>query len=235
MRALAGAEFRLLARSPFAIVMAGLLPAAVGMLIVWAEQDTGRAGWGGAAGLLLVTLVTFTAYTGGTTTLAARRQQFVLKRLRMSGARDATILGAVLLPLAALTLVQTAVLMGILVAAGRGPSRPWLLVAAAVTGTAAGCVLAVVTAVVTPAPELAQLTTSPIAIAFLGGGFWAVRTPADDVSWAMLAVPGVSVTQLTRAAWEGGSGVLGAITVVAALSLVVAPLAVRAFAWDPRR
>ena len=71
MRALAGAEFRLLARSPFAIVMAGLLPAAIGLLIVWAEQDSGRAGWGGAAGLLLVTLVAFTAYTAPTTASVA--------------------------------------------------------------------------------------------------------------------------------------------------------------------
>ncbi|WP_199516737.1 ABC transporter permease [Nucisporomicrobium flavum] len=235
MRALAGAEFRLLARSPFAIVMAGLLPTAVGLLIVWAEQDTGRAGWGGAAGLLLVTLVAFTAYTGGTTTLAARRQQFVLKRLRMSGARDATILGAVILPLGALTLVQAALLVGILSAAGHGPSQPWLLAVAAVAGTAAGSVLAIATAVVTPTPELAQLTTSPIALAFFGGGLWAVRTPPAEVSWWMLAVPGVPVTQLARAAWDGGPGVLAAIVAVISLSAALAPCAVRVFAWDPRR
>ena len=50
----------------------------------------------------------------------------------------------------------------------------------------------------------------------------------------MLAVPGVSVTQLARAAWDGGPGVLTAFLAIAGLSVVVAPFAVRAFAWDPR-
>jgi ABC-2 type transport system permease protein len=134
-----------------------------------------------------------------------------------------------------LTLVQAAVLLGVLVAAGHRPAQPWLMVAAAVAGTAAGSVLAVATAVVTPSPELAQLTTSPIALGFFGGGLWAVRTPPAEVSWAMLAVPGVPITQLARAAWDGGPGVLAAILAVIALSVLVAPAAVRAFAWDPRR
>ena len=235
MRALAVAELRLLARSPYAIVMAGVLPAALGLLIVWAEQDSGQAGPGGAGALVLVSLVAFTAYTGGTTTLAARRRQFVLKRLRTSGLPDAAVLAAALIPMFLLTLAQTAVLTGVLIGAGQPPDRPWLLVAAALAGTLAGCVLAVPTATVTSSPEWAQLTTGPIALAFFGGALWAAQTPPAQVTWWMLAVPGVPVTQLARAAWGGGPGVPAAVAALVVLSAVVAPLAVRTFAWDPRR
>ena len=235
MRALVGAELRLLARSPYAIVMAGVVPAALGLLIVWAEQDSGQAGPGGSAGLVLVSLMAFTAYTGGTTTLSARRRQFVLKRLRTSGLPDAAVLAAALVPMVLLTLAQAAVLAGIMIGAGQPPGRPWLLVLAALAGTVAGGVLAVPTATVTSAPEWAQLTTGPIALAFFGGGLWAAQTPAAEVTWWMLAVPGVPVTQIARAAWDGGPGVSAAVTALVLLSAVVAPFAVRTFAWDPRR
>ena len=235
MSTLVAAELRLLARSPYAIVLAGVLPTALGLLIVWAEQDTGRAGPGSAAAMVLVSLVAFTAYTGGTTTLVARRRQFVLKRLRTSGVPDAALLAAVLTPMFLLTLAQTAVLTGIMVAGGQPPGRPWPLVLAALTGAVAGCVLAVPTAAITSSPEWAQLTTAPIAVLFFGGGMWAAQTPAGEVPGWMLAVPGVPVAQLARAAWESGAGVPVAAAALVALAAVVAPVAVRTFAWDPRR
>ena len=96
----------------------------------------------------------------------------------------------------------------------------------------------VVTSGWTPAPELAQLTTAPLALAFLGGAFWAARTPASEVEWWMLVLPGVAVTQLTRLGWdEAGIGVAGGLAAAAALVIVaavVAPFAVRAVRWDPR-
>lgn len=236
MRTIVAAELRLLARSWFAIVMAGVLPAAVGLMIVWAEQDTGRAGSGGAAGLLLNTLVALNAYASGTTALAARRQQFVLKRLRMSGVSDPAILAAMLAPVFLLTLAQSVVLMGFLAAAGHRPAHPGLLVVAALGGTVAGCVLAVATAVVTPVPELAQLTTAPIALAFFGGALWAAQTPPGEVGWTMLAVPGAAVTQIARTAWDAdGTNVTGAVVALVVLTAVAAPGAVRLFGWDPRR
>lgn len=234
---IAGAEVRLLGRSWFTVVMAVALPTSVGLLIVWAEGDTGRAGWGGAAGLLLVTLLALTAYTVGTTTLAARRQQFVLKRLRLSGAADAAILAGILTPIALLTLVQAVVLAGVLaVADGLPRVDPLPLLAAVAGGIGAAGVLAVATAAVTPAPESAQLTTAPIALAFAGGGLWAVRTPAADVGWPMLALPGASVTQLARLAVEPAAGsAVPATVALAAVIVIGTPVAVRAFRWDPRR
>ena len=234
---IAGAELSMMRRSPATLILAAVLPTALGLLIVWAENDTGRGGRGAAAGLILVTLLALTAYTAGTTALVARRQQFVLKRLRMSGASDAAIVAGVLTPPALLTLLQTVVLFSIMAAAGGpAPDRPAVLAAAIAAGIVAACVLAVATAAFTGAPELAQLTTSPVTLAFVGGGFWVVRTPPADVTWLMLALPGGSVTQLARIAWPGPA--TGATTAIAALLLLTAagtPLAVRIFRWDPRR
>jgi ABC-2 type transport system permease protein len=228
---IARAEARLLWRSAFSVTMAAALPTAIGLLIVWAEGDTGKAGWGGAAGLLLVTLMALTAYTAGTTTLAARRQQFVLKRLRLSGASDSAIIAGTLAPLAVLTVVQTGVLFAALAAAGGLPSIAVTpLLAAVGAGTLAACVLAVATAAVTPVPEVAQLTTGPIALAFIGGGLWAVRSPPGALPWPALALPGAAVTELTRDARP-----LAAVTALLLLTAVVTPVAVRAFHWDPRR
>lgn len=235
---IAAAEARLLRRSPFAVVMAAVLPTATGLLIVWAEADTSTAGWGAAAGLLLLTLATFTAYAAGTTTLAARRQQSVLKRLRLSGASDLAVIAGTLVPVALLTIVQTLVLFAVIVVAdGLPPIRPILLLITAGAATLAACVLAVATATFTASPELAQITTAPIALALVGGGFWAASTPVTDVTWQMLALPGGAVVELTRIGWHepGATRAAGAFLALTAFVVLVTPAAMKAFGWDPRR
>lgn len=226
---IAAAELTLLRRSPFTLTMAAALPTALGLLIVWAENATARAGWASAAGLLLVTLITFTAYVSGTTLLAARRQQFALKRLRHSGASDLAIVAAVLAPPALLTLLQATLLLALVTAIdGFPPIAPGPLLLALAAGTAVACVLAVATAAVTPTPETAQLTTTPIALAFAGGALWSIRFPPGETPWYALPLPGAAITELTRTASRPA---LAALLLLAAL---VTPVAVRAFVWDPR-
>jgi len=229
---IAGSELTLLRRSAFAVTMAAVLPTAFGVLIVWAEADTRRAGVDTAAGLLVVSLLTLTTYVSGTTTLAARRQQFVLKRLRASGASDLTIMTGVLTPTALLTVLQATLLAGIVaIAGGPMPQRPGQVLLALGAGIVVAGILAAVTAAFTPAPELAQLTTSPIGSAFLGGALWAAPIPSDDVGRALLALPGAAVLQLARTDGLDGPALLALILVAA----VGTPVAVRAFGWDPRR
>lgn len=233
---IAGAELRMLTRNVPTIAMAVVLPTALGLLIVWAEHDTGRAGRGAAVGLQLTALLALTTYTAGTTTLVSRRTQSVLKRLRTSGASDAAVLTGVLLPSALLMAVQAVV---VLVAGNTGPpGNGWAPVVAVFGGGLVAVLFAVFTSGWTPAPELAQLTTAPLALAFFGGAIWAARTPAAEVDWWMLALPGVPVTQLTRLGWDepavttaDGLAAAAALLIVAA---VVAPLAARAVRWDPR-
>jgi ABC-2 type transport system permease protein len=233
---IAGAELRMLSRSVPAVVMGAVLPAALGLLIVWAEHDTGRAGRGTATGLQLAVLLAFTAYTAGTTTLVARRSQSVLKRLRTSGASDTAVLIGVLLPSALLMLLQGVVM--VVAGGGRLPGHAWAPVTATIAGILVAGLFAVVTSGWTPSPELTQLTTAPLALTLLGGAFWAARTPASEVEWWMLALPGVPVTQLTRLGWDDpGIGTAGGLAAAAALLIVAAamvPFAVRAMRWDPR-
>ncbi|MET8152295.1 hypothetical protein ACIBSW_10730 [Actinoplanes sp. NPDC049668] len=231
---IAGAELRMLTRSVPAMVLAGALPTALGALIVWAESDTGKAGDGATAALVVVTLMALTAYTAGTTALASRRQQFVLKRLRLSGARDTAILAGVLAPAVVLTLLQAALLFAIVAVAGApGPSRPLAPVLALAAGTALAGVLAVGTAAFTSAPEYAQFTTVPIALAIMGGGYRVAVAPPGDVSAALLALPGSAVAQLTRSGWEAVP-TLPALVALALAFVLAAPLALRLFGWQPR-
>jgi ABC-2 type transport system permease protein len=227
---IAGAELTLLRRSPFTLTTAAVLPTVLGLLIVWAENDTARAGWSSTAGLLLVTLMTFTAYGSGTTVLAARRQQFVLKRLRHSGATDLAIVTGILVPPALLTLLQTALLFTLVTAIDTFPPiGPAPLLLALATGTAVACVLAVATAAFTPTPETAQLTTTPISLALVGGALWSFHFPPGELPWYALPLPGAAITELTR------TGSLPALSALLLLTALVTPVAMRAFTWDPRR
>jgi len=128
----------------------------------------------------------------------------------------------------------------VMVVAGGGqlPIHAWAPIIAIAAGILVAGIFAVVTSAWTPAPELAQLTTAPLALAFLGGAFWAARTPVSEVEWWMLGLPGVAVTQLTRLGWaEPGIGTAGGLAAVVALVVVavaVAAFAVRAVRWDPR-
>ena len=234
---IAGAELRMLARSVPAMAMGVVLPAALGLLIVWAEHDTGRAGRGTAAGLQLVVLLTLTVHGVGTTTLVARRAQSVLKRLRTSGASDAAVLTGTLAPAALLMLLQAVVLIA--ASGGRLPGRPWAPIAAVGCGILVASGYAVITAAWTAAPELAQLTTAPLGLTFVGGAFWAARTPAPEVTPWMLALPGVPVTQLARLGWdEPGMTTTDGLAAAAALLILAGAatlVAARATRWDPRR
>ncbi|GID90892.1 hypothetical protein ACFQFC_37115 [Amorphoplanes digitatis] len=231
---IAGAELRMLTRSVPAMVLAGVLPTALGALLVWAESDTGKAGDGATAALVVVTLMALTAYTAGTTALASRRQQFVLKRLRLSGARDTAIIAGVLAPAVVLTLLQAALLFTIVAVAGApAPSRPAAPVLALAAGTVLAGVLAVGTAAFTSGPEYAQFTTVPLALAIVGGGYRVAVAPPGDVGAALLALPGASVAQLTRSGWEAVP-VLPATVALVLLLVLAAPPALRLFRWQPR-
>ncbi len=234
---IAGAELRMLSRSVPAVAMGVVVPTALGLLLVWAEHDTGRSSRGTATGLQLALLLTLTVHGVGTTTLVSRRTQSVLKRLRTCGASDAAVLTGILVPSALLMLLQTGVVL--VAGGGRLPGRPWAPLAALGCGILVAGVFAVVTAAWTAAPELAQLTTAPLGLTFVGGALWAARTPAPDVEPWMLALPGVPVTQLARLGWdEPGTTTAGGLAAAAALLILAAVatlVAARARRWDPRR
>jgi ABC-2 type transport system permease protein len=239
---LAGAELRLLLRSPLAVVNAVLLPVALGVGWLLLARDTGRDTGGDAAAMQVLMLLGCTPYLAATTALASRRQELVLKRLRTTALSGPGMLAGLLAPYALLALGQAALLIGVTVTAGGGaPARWWPLLLGVGGGTVLASAFAVLTAAVTPAPELAQLTATPLFLGLFGGGIWLLT--AGEASWLIRLAPGAPVADLCRWSWrEPGASTwdvvahtapsLAALTATAALAVV---LAARTFRWELRR
>lgn len=226
--ALGAAEFKLLLRNRTAASLAFGMPLLLGGYFALAFGDEG---WSTAVALQLLSTLGFTVYVTTTTSLASRRQDHYLKRLRTGAASDAVVLTGVLLPPLLLAPAQAALLLGVSLAAGAPlPARPDLLALAVVGGAAACCAAGVATSGVTSTAELAQITTGPFFLALLGGGIWSL----GSTDARTLLAPGGGVAELVEVAW-GGPGDPG----LAALSLlgwtaVGGALAVRLFRWDAR-
>ncbi|GAA0929240.1 hypothetical protein [Virgisporangium aurantiacum] len=232
---LAVAELKLITRSPLAAGTAILAPLAMGFVLI----GNGQLPVGMVVSMQLVGLLGFTPYAGATTTLAARRQQLVLKRLRTSPASDRAIIAGLLVPLATLVAVQAVVLVATTIAVTRSwPHAWWPIGLALVGGTALALALAFVTAAVTSGAEMAQLTTLPLFVALFGGSMWVLATAPGEVTWVMMAVPGAAVAQLVRLGWEGTalsfSTIAPPLVATAVTAAVSAWLAARVFRWQPR-
>jgi ABC-2 type transport system permease protein len=226
---LARAEVVSLRRSPVVLVNAVLLPVASGIGWVLLARNTGKDVGGDAMAMQVLMLLGFTPYAAATTTLVARRQELVLKRLRTSTLSGLGIVGGLLCPYAGLVVIQTLLLVGVTVAAGgRAPDRWWSLLVAVSAGTVLALSLAVVTAAVTPVPELAQLTTVPVFLGLFGGGLWLLD--AGVVSLPMLLVPGVPLGELVRLGWQAGSpgASIGAVVLLTAFA---GGVGFRAYRW----
>jgi len=230
---LARAELALVWRSPLALANAVLLPvgAGVGWMLLARDSPTGLNA--DAVAMQVLLLLGCTPYLQAVTMLAARRQERVLKRLRESALTPAGAWAGLLAPLVLLGIVQTVLLIAVTLVAGVDPPGRWWPLAVAVgLGTACAAVLAVVTAVVTPAPELAQLTTVPVFLTLFGGGLWVLQ----GGQWAFL-LPGGAVTELVRLAWHPGGAWFDGwrdVAVMVAVAGVAGLLAWRYFRWDPR-
>lgn len=229
------AELKLTFRSPLVAATAVLAPLAMGLFLL-GNRELGGAG---IVSVQLLALLGFTPYAGGTTTLAARRQQLVLKRLRTSPASDGTIVAGLMLPMALLVVVQAAILITTtIVVTDTWPHTWWPLVLAVAGGTVLVMGLAFITAAFTGTPELAQVTTLPVFLALFAGGLWAGSTPPDEVTWLMVAVPGGAVAQLVQLGWDGTdlsvSTVLPSMVAMVVTGAAAAYLAGRVFRWQPR-
>ena len=224
---LARAELVSLRRSPLALVNAVLLPVASGVGWVLLARNTGRDLGGDAIAMQVLMLLGLTPYAAAATTLVARRQELVLKRLRASILSGLGVVAGLLCPYGGLVLIQTLLLVGVTVAAGgRPPERWWPLLVAVLAGTVLTMSLAVATAAVTPVPELAQLTTVPVFVTLFGGGLWLLDTGVPSLP--MLLMPGVPVAELVRLCWQPGSPVSSVLAVVL-LTAVAAAVGFRSY------
>jgi len=253
--ALARAEAVLLRRNRTALLTAVVLPAP---MVYGFKTLPGAAGaGGGGAGAAFLTGLTafallFAVYYNLVTTLVARRDQLVLKRLRTGETTDGEILAGTAAPAVAIAWTQVAV-AGLATVAVSGLARPAnaiLALLALAGGSVVFVLLAVVSAAVTRSVEMAQLTTLPVLIvpfAFSGLVFRLALLP-EPLRWVADALPLTPVAELMRLALTGTAGDghhLGLTANFAAAAVPVLVLAAwtlaggwaarRWFRWEPRR
>jgi ABC-2 type transport system permease protein len=250
--ALARGEAVLLRRNPSALVTALLGP--VAYLLVPFLNSSGL-GSGNAA--LVVTGMAafglaFVVYFNLVTALVARREDFVLKRLRSGELGDAEILFGTAAPAIAIAWAQIAIgtVVAIALFGMSIPTNPVLVVSALVLGSAVCVLFAAATTALTTTVEMAQLTATPMLVgsSVLSGVMFPVDALPEPVQWIAQGLPITAMVDLLRLGLTGttadgtsvgwaGSFVSAAVPVLILTAWVAAGVlaARRWFRWEPRR
>ena len=235
MRAVAvgQAELKLFWRNRTALFNSLVMPLLIVPALMAADAD-GVPLIVGLTGFVLLMAV----YYNLVTTFVARREELVLKRLRVGELTDPEILFGASLPSIVVALGQMtlfAVIVGVMTGAAL-PSRPWFLVVGVVGGVVVFALLAAASSAFTRTVEMAQVTSLPVLVAcLLGSGvFFPVSVVPDGVASVLRLLPLSPVLDLLRASWDGGP-VLRPLIVLAVWIGLGTYAVRRGFRWDPRR
>ncbi|MBE1488266.1 ABC transporter permease [Plantactinospora soyae] len=239
MLPIAASELIQIFRNRLVLITSFIIPVAICVFFVRQHETFATIGsLGYIAAIVVFTAAAFGFYATAVTTLASRRQNLFLKRLRSTAADDVSILAGLLLPVLVLALVQvTAILTALAVVAG-GPANVVLLVVAVLTTLAMMIGLALATAGLTNSPEHAQVTTLPVTLGVIAVATWVGISGTEDLTLLKRVLPGGAATELTMNAWNGGVAVTESLALLAPTLgwvVVAVALATRLFRWDPRR
>ncbi|WP_100448021.1 ABC transporter permease family protein [Glycomyces xiaoerkulensis] len=236
---LARAETRLIIRNRTALLSAATLPLAFGLALIFFEVGYLVGAPGALAAMQLMFLQLFGVYATGTMTLASRRRQHYLKRLRTSPASTTGIVAGLTVPLVALTGLQTVLVYAAAGAVhGSVPAAPVLLAAAFALASVTMVGFAFLTAAFTSTPEAAQYTIMPGFVLLMIGMSWVQTSEPESLGPLALLVPGGAPTALARAGWDGPADWVGEVVwpvvIGAAVAAAVCWAAARLFRWQPR-
>ncbi|WP_258236839.1 ABC transporter permease [Nocardioides campestrisoli] len=226
-------------RNRLVLVTGLIIPAAAGGYFVYQHETFSELGSPGyIAAIVMFTVMAFGLYTTAVTTLASRRQDLFLKRLRSTAASDQSILAGLVLPVVVLSLVQVVAILTVFAVVTGNPARIPLLVVAILATTAMMGALALATAGLTNSPEHAQVTTLPVSLAVIAVASWVGISGTEELGYLKRLLPGGSATELVVHAWDGGVPLVESLSLVlptmAWVAIAVA-LAGRLFQWEPRR
>ncbi|QVQ53786.1 ABC transporter permease [Spiractinospora alimapuensis] len=238
MLAIAHGELIQIFRNRLVLVTMLVLPVAFSALYIYLHETIPGLPLGAVAAVLMFLVVTMGLYTTTVTTLASRRQNLFLKRLRSTAAGDPTILSGLLLPVSVITLVQVAVMLTVLSVIAGAPANVPLLAAATAATVVMMLGLGLATAGVTNSPDHAQVTTLPILIGVLGVSGWVAFTGTEELTVVKRLLPGGAASELVVNAWNGGVAVADSLVLLAPTLgwvVVAVALAARIFRWEPRR
>lgn len=239
MFSIAYSELIQIFRNRLVLVTSLIMPAVVSGFFIYRHEVFATLGsLGYIAAVVMFTVGAFGLYTTAVTTLAARRQNLFLKRLRSTAASDVSILTGLLLPVTVLALLQVAVVLTALGGVAGQPSDVALLVVAVLATVAMMIGLGLATAGLTNSPEHAQVTTLPVSLGVIAVSSWVGISGTEELTLLKRLLPGGSATELVLNAWNGGVAVSESLLLLApTLSWVVVAVALagKFFSWEPRR
>lgn len=226
-------------RNRLVLVTSFIMPAAVSAFFIYQHDVFAELGsLGYIAAIVMFTVGAFGLYTTAVTTLASRRQNLFLKRLRSTAVSDAGIVVGLVLPLTVIALVQVVVIMAVLAAVTSAPDNVPLLVAGVLATVAMMLGLGLATAGLTNSPEHAQVTTLPVSLGVIAIASWVGISGTSELAMVKRLLPGGAATELVSNAWNGGVPVMESLRLLAptlAWVIVAVTLASRLFRWEPRR
>ena len=239
MLSIASSELIQIFRNRLVLVTSLIMPVVVSAFFLYQHEGFAALGsLGYIAAIVMFTVGAFGLYTTTVTTLASRRQNLFLKRLRSTAAGDAGILAGLILPATVIALIQVTVILTVLgVVTGR-PANVALLAVAVPATVAMLLGLALATAGLTNSPEHAQVTTLPVSLGVIAVASWVGISGTEELTLLKRLLPGGAATELVGNAWNGGVAVTDSLLLLApTLSWVVVAvvLATRLFRWEPRR
>lgn len=199
-------------------------------------EEIGSIGYIGA--VIVFTIASFSLYATTVTTLAARRQNLFLKRLRSTAAGDSSILVGLVLPVSAISLAQVAVILGAFAAVSQRPANLPILVVAIISTFVMMLALGLATAGVTRSPEHAQVTTLPLSLGAIAVSSWIGITGTESSATLKRMLPGGSATELVVGAWNGTVSVADSFLLLGptfAWVVIAIAIALKMFRWEPRR
>ncbi|WP_327035084.1 ABC transporter permease [Micromonospora ureilytica] len=239
MLSIASSELIQIFRNRLVLITSLIIPAAVSAFFVRQHETYAAIGsLGYIAAIVTFTVAAFGLYTTAVTTLASRRQNLFLKRLRSTAASDSSILGGLLLPVVVIAAVQVTAILTALAVVADAPANVALLVVATIAALAMMIGLALATAGLTNSPEHAQVTTLPVTLGVIAIASWVGISDTENLAWLKRLLPGGAATELTMNAWNGGVAVTDSLLLLAPTLgwvVIAVALATRLFRWEPRR
>ena len=239
MLPIAHSELVQIVRNRSVLVTGLIMPVLAAAFFIYnrdAFQTIGSLGYIGA--VIVFTIGAFSLYATTVTTLAARRQNLFLKRLRSTAASDSAILSGLMLPISGISLVQVGVILGVFGALSGSPADLGLLVVAIVATFAMMLAFGLATAGLTSSPEQAQVTSLPLSLGTVAVASWVGIAGTESLPLLKRLLPGGSATELIVNAWNGGVPLTDSLVLLAptlAWVAVAVAVAFRVFAWEPRR
>ncbi|WP_430790269.1 ABC transporter permease [Actinoplanes sp. G11-F43] len=239
MLAIARTELTQIFRNRLVLVTSFIMPVAVSAFFIYRHEIFEQvASLGYIAAIVMFTVGAFGLYTSTVTTLASRRQNLFLKRLRSTAESDTSILAGLVAPTTVLALVQVTVILIVFGVVADRPDNIALLIVAVLATLAMMVALALATAGVTNSPEHAQVTTLPVSLGVIAVASWVGISGTEELAAVKRALPGGAATELMLNAWNGGVAVSESLVLLAptfAWVAVAVTFAVRMFRWEPRR